>query len=214
MTMKSGKASSSRDGREPTRQRILLATLWSMQHEGYHGTGLSRILDLADAPKGSFYHHFPGGKEEAAECALRWLASEIDAFLDDLENRQASGDDMVLGLARHAGLGVGDATMSKGSLMSVLAQDVIGSSPAIAAALRQAFEGWQRRIAVGFKRQGQPDPKTLAALALAVLEGATTMARIEGRPEMVEAMIASFLRERPKKGRIGKIITDHHDTPA
>ena len=37
---------------------ILLAT------QGVEGTSFKEVLAAADAPRGSVYHHFPGGKSE------------------------------------------------------------------------------------------------------------------------------------------------------
>lgn len=47
-----------------TRTRILKAAQQLFRKRGYHATGLNDILELAQAPKGSMYHHFPSGKEE------------------------------------------------------------------------------------------------------------------------------------------------------
>lgn len=47
-----------------TRTRILKAAQQLFRKRGYHATGLNDILELALAPKGSMYHHFPSGKEE------------------------------------------------------------------------------------------------------------------------------------------------------
>ena len=36
------------------------------RRRGYAATGLEEIIAVSGAPKGSFYHHFPGGKEQLA----------------------------------------------------------------------------------------------------------------------------------------------------
>jgi TetR/AcrR family transcriptional repressor of lmrAB and yxaGH operons len=38
---------------------------------GYDGIGLNDILKESSIPKGSMYHHFPGGKEELAVAAIQ-----------------------------------------------------------------------------------------------------------------------------------------------
>ena len=47
---------------------------------GYHGTGLNDILELAQAPKGSMYHHFPGGKEQIGVCVINDLTDGLIAL--------------------------------------------------------------------------------------------------------------------------------------
>src|SRR5260370_41810602 len=39
--------------------------------QGYAATGLQQLTRAAQAPIGSIYHHFPGGKREVAAAALR-----------------------------------------------------------------------------------------------------------------------------------------------
>ena len=55
----------------PTRERILYASAERFRRQGYSGTGLKEIVMAADAPFGSLYHHFPGGKHQLAEEVLR-----------------------------------------------------------------------------------------------------------------------------------------------
>ena len=43
---------------------ILLAT------QGVEGTSFKEVLEVAKAPRGSVYHHFPGGKSELLHAAL------------------------------------------------------------------------------------------------------------------------------------------------
>src|SRR5882757_9641947 len=47
-----------------TKERILDATAALFLRYGYTGTGLKAIVAAANAPFGSLYHHFPGGKQE------------------------------------------------------------------------------------------------------------------------------------------------------
>lgn len=54
-------------------------------NKGYHATGISEILKLSRAPKGSLYYYFPQGKEQLADEALQktsdMICSEISATL-------------------------------------------------------------------------------------------------------------------------------------
>src|SRR3954468_23053760 len=55
----------------PTRQRIVEAGAELLRVKGYTGTGVKEIVVLAQAPFGSLYHHFPGGKEQLGEAVIR-----------------------------------------------------------------------------------------------------------------------------------------------
>jgi TetR/AcrR family transcriptional regulator, lmrAB and yxaGH operons repressor len=60
-----------------TRSRILQAAYRLLRKRGYHASGLTDILELANAPKGSMYHHFPGGKEELGVAVVEIIANDI-----------------------------------------------------------------------------------------------------------------------------------------
>ena len=65
-----------------TRSRILRAALRLFRRHGYHGVGINQILAEAAAPKGSMYHHFPGGKEEIGAAVVVLITDSVLALLD------------------------------------------------------------------------------------------------------------------------------------
>ena len=60
-----------------TRSRILQAAQRLFRKRGYHATGLNDILEMAQAPKGSMYHHFPAGKEEIGVCVIQNITAGL-----------------------------------------------------------------------------------------------------------------------------------------
>jgi AcrR family transcriptional regulator len=54
-----------------TRTRIMEMTAELFRTHGYTGTGMKQIVTAANAPFGSIYHHFPGGKEQLGEEVIR-----------------------------------------------------------------------------------------------------------------------------------------------
>lgn len=60
-----------------TRSRILQAAQRLFRKRGYHATGLNDILELAQAPKGSMYHHFPAGKEEIGVYVIQNITTGL-----------------------------------------------------------------------------------------------------------------------------------------
>ena len=176
-----------------TRERILHAGVSRFQASGYHGTGVAAILAEAQAPKGSFYHHFPGGKEQLAVEAVEWLAEEVGGFLERYAVSGAGGVEMALGMARYAARGLGRAETMRGSLIAVLAADAVPGSAAIGAALNRAVGRWVAKLGDGFAREGASDPDSRAKVALAVIEGATVLALIAGRPAAAVEIVAAAL---------------------
>ncbi|RSN27026.1 TetR family transcriptional regulator [Amycolatopsis sp. WAC 04169] len=59
------------EGVTGTRERIVNAGAELLRRNGYTGTGVKQIVEAANAPFGSLYHFFPGGKEQLGEEVIR-----------------------------------------------------------------------------------------------------------------------------------------------
>jgi TetR/AcrR family transcriptional regulator, lmrAB and yxaGH operons repressor len=76
-----------------TRSRILTAAQRLFRRHGYHATGLNDILEMAHAPKGSMYHHFPGGKEAIGVCVIEDITHGLLGLF--LQSRARSAEAMI-----------------------------------------------------------------------------------------------------------------------
>ena len=63
---------------------ILLAT------QGVEGTSFKEVLDAANAPRGSVYHHFPGGKSELLHAALDRTSERALEAMEAARGKSAS----------------------------------------------------------------------------------------------------------------------------
>src|SRR5918995_78876 len=61
------------------RDRMIESAAVLFRERGVHGTSFSDVLEHSGAPRGSIYHHFPGGKTELAAEAVRWAGDVIVA---------------------------------------------------------------------------------------------------------------------------------------
>ncbi len=180
-----------------TRHRIIIESVKLFQRHGYHGTGVAAILQAAEIPKGSLYHHFPEGKEQVASAALDWLTKEIVAFLEARNQERATGQDMLTGMAKFHG------TLSKyegavrGSLIAVLASECIPDSPRLSKELAASMSQIEAILERGFVRQGVSDPAGSATRSLALLEGAFLMNRIKGQ-QADPVLLVQALEQYPK----------------
>jgi AcrR family transcriptional regulator len=57
--------------------------------KGLQGTSFSEVLEASGAPRGSLYHHFPGGKDELVLAALSSAGDQIMGPLNRLEGKSA-----------------------------------------------------------------------------------------------------------------------------
>ena len=64
-----------------SRERLIAAATQLFSRQGYATTGVKEIATAGSAPMGSFFFHFPGGKEDLGVAALAHGADGFAAVL-------------------------------------------------------------------------------------------------------------------------------------
>jgi AcrR family transcriptional regulator len=168
------------------------------RERGVEGTSFTDVLEHSGAPRGSIYHHFPGGKAQLAEETTRFAGEFITAGLAAaLETEDPVAAVRGFAIAYRAVLRRSDF----GSGCPVVAAALEGDrSPAARDAAGQAFRSWQELLADALERRGieRPRAASLATLVVSAVEGAIVLARaerstapLEGVADELEALISS-----------------------
>lgn len=165
--------------RTDARERTIVTTAKLMQRQGYAATGLTQILQVSGAPKGSFYFHFPHGKEQLAAEAIRLAAGQISALIGDILDQHPSPQAAVAALADTFAARLIESDYTEGCPITTVALEQSATSAALQQACSGAFSSWQQRLAQHFCRAGhqQPVADQLATLVICALEGAFVIAR-------------------------------------
>jgi TetR/AcrR family transcriptional repressor of lmrAB and yxaGH operons len=171
---------STSQGQPGSRQRLVAAATQLFSRQGYEATGVKEIAAAGKAPIGSFYFHFPGGKEELGVAAL---AHGAEGFAALLRRTLASAEPVEDALAACAHLLADDLPRSEwadGCPVATTALEAVVRSPALRSAAAAAFEQWQGIIRDRLMDAGvTPDvADETASSALALLEGAEMLARV------------------------------------
>lgn len=161
-----------------TRSRILQAAYRTLRKRGYHASGLTDILDLAQAPKGSMYHHFPGGKEEIGVMVVQMIANDILALFSGTAQHQTAA--LLLAAGQQL---VAITQRTNFEICAMFASFVAQghSSPKLAEAVAQAYarmlDALQKRLVCdGFT----PDRASERAMVvIALLEGGSMLAQAQ-----------------------------------
>src|SRR3954471_22966161 len=66
-----------------SRDRMIKSAALLFRENGYSGTGFSQVIEHSGAPRGSIYHHFPGGKEQLIEEATRYGGDVVVKLLTE-----------------------------------------------------------------------------------------------------------------------------------
>ena len=131
---------------------MVTTTAKLLRRQGYYGTGLNQIVAEAEAPKGSMYFHFPGGKEQLAAEAIGASAEYLDAGLRACERGTAleSLDTYVAEAARV----LETSDFADGCPIATVALEVGTTSKAIGDACADAVELLLTRVSGWLERDG------------------------------------------------------------
>ncbi|MEZ4362473.1 MAG: TetR/AcrR family transcriptional regulator [Kofleriaceae bacterium] len=175
-----------------TRQRILRAALRLFRQRGYHGVGINEILAIAKAPKGSLYHHFPGGKDQIATEVLEMISERV------VEMIQAEAGPTTAEVMRGIGARLWQwmqstaASGGDGACAVIAALAAEGdTAPPVALAARRAYERIAAALAQRLERQGLAPraARERALLAIATLEGGGLVSQTMGEPSLFLAAV-------------------------
>ncbi len=168
--------------RPGSRQRLIAAASELFSRQGYEASPVKEIARRGAAPMGSFYFHFPEGKEQLGVEALHHGAEGFGLLLQETLEATESLEDALAACASVLAEGLRRSEWLDGCPVATTALESVGRSPALRAAAAEAFTAWhgilQRRlVAAGLSDAAAAQ---LATSVLALLEGAELLARTHG----------------------------------
>jgi AcrR family transcriptional regulator len=181
-------ASKRRDGRS----LLLKGARQLLAEKGYAGMELRDVAERGKAPRGSIYHHFPGGKvqlaREAAELEGATIRDTIERSLEERGLRQTLalfGDVFrrrVADFPERIGCPVAAVALAR------------PEDPELAAVATAAFQSWERPIAAALRDEGvnPRDAEAFAGLVVSTVEGALLRARAAGSQEPLDSAIGGL----------------------
>ncbi|MFD6397477.1 TetR/AcrR family transcriptional regulator [Nocardia sp. NPDC060249] len=165
-------------GATPTaRDKMLIAAALLFREKGVDATSFADVIERSHAPRGSIYHHFPGGKAQLAEEATRHAGTLMASMI--LDNLAASGPaetlSHIIDIFRRqlrdtdfvAGCPVAAGALESGDFAET--RKVAG----------EVFASWESLISVALWQHGveMARAQSLATTAVAAIEGAILVSK-------------------------------------
>jgi TetR/AcrR family transcriptional regulator, lmrAB and yxaGH operons repressor len=170
------------------RDRLINSAVKLFRRKGYDGVGLTEILEDAEAPKGSFYHHFPEGKEQLASVAVQVAGQFIEKLLTEQFAQAVDFPDGIQRCVEAIATGFEKSFFKEGCPITGVALDTVPQSAVISAAVRDAFNGWTTLLVREARRLGNERFTDDDALNMVMLlEGAWIMARVQANARPIRA---------------------------
>ena len=165
-----------------------------LAEQGDAGMELRDVAERGKAPRGSIYHHFPGGKVQLAREAAELEGTTIRDLIErSLEERGLRGTlerfgeifrRRVADYPERIGCPVAAAALAR------------PEDPELAAAATAAFRSWEAPIAAALLDEGvrRKDTEDFAGLVVSTVEGALIRARAAGSTEPLDSAIGGLGR--------------------
>ena len=172
-----------------TKARILDTTAGLFRRYGYTGTGLKQIVADANAPFGSLYHHFPGGKQELGVEVIHRSGA---MYLELVTGVFDAAPDIVTGV-RDCFAGAAEVLratdFADACPIETVALEVASTNEPLRAATAEVFESWIEGATTKFRAAGIDDAtaRALSISVIALLEGAFVLARASRTTEALDA---------------------------
>ncbi len=170
-----------------TRERILLAASELFRRQGFAATGLKSILAASDAPYGSLYHFFPGGKEELGVAVLdaggTVYRELVEQFFLPAGNVVRATSDFFEGAA----VMIEETDYADACPIATIALETASTSEPMRRASAAAFESWLEVLTDRLTEAGIPRRRAreLAVELFCAIEGAFLLSRATRSPEPI-----------------------------
>ena len=176
-----------------TRERMVRSAAALLREYGASATSIDRVLAHSGAPRGSVYHHFPGGRaqliEEAAALAGDFISSRIEVA--------ARSEDPGAVIEKFVSLWrtwLGDSNFRAGCPIVAVTVSNNDDTPRLARSAADVFGRWTDGLATSFAGHGLSAARArrLAKFVIAAVEGAVVMCRAERSFEPLDAAAAEI----------------------
>jgi TetR/AcrR family transcriptional regulator, lmrAB and yxaGH operons repressor len=173
------------------RQQMIERTAVLLAKKGLQGTSFSEVLEASGAPRGSLYHHFPGGKDELVLAAVRLAGDQALAALDRVSGQSAGDVARTFAALWRAVLSMSGFAAG----CAVVAVTVATDSPALLESAAEVFRDWRSRLGALLAQGGVPEDRApaLAAGLISGLEGAVILSRAERSFEPFDLVAGELL---------------------
>src|SRR5436189_2792136 len=135
-----------------SRERMVRSAALLFRERGFSGTGFRDVIAHSGAPRGSIYHHFPGGKAQLAEDTIRHAS---DVVVAGMEAASGGGDPIAALRIFLAGwrYTLESSDFRAGCPIVAIAVET-HERPAILAVADAAFARWESTFAGTLRRAG------------------------------------------------------------
>jgi AcrR family transcriptional regulator len=162
-----------------TRDRLLAATNESFRRRGYNGTSVKDVTSAAQAPTGSLYHFFPGGKDDLTAAVITTSGAAYRELFEAIADEASSPAATITDFFDAAATVLEETDFIDPCPIGTVAREVASTNEPLRLATAQVLASWIDAATSRLAQAGiaPDDARTLATAIVAALEGSFVLAR-------------------------------------
>lgn len=163
------------------RDRMVITAARWLPQRGMAGINMVEVAREAQAPRGSVYHYFPGGRDQLLAEAVELAAHTGRRLIERTAASAGTPAEFVQGLFATGATWIDPATQSGGCPIAAAMFSAEVESPGLQQRSRDAMQAWRRAIHAAYTGQGVPAVAAdeLAACTLMAFHGAMLLAKAD-----------------------------------
>ena len=175
------------------RDRMVEGAMVLLARRGLQATSFSEVLSATGAPRGSLYHHFPGGKDQLVAVAVDRAGAVLTEAMETVAGAPAEAV-----VARF--LAIWRAVLMRSQCeagCAVLAVTVATDSAELLSHATAVFRAWRERMTDLLCEGGlsSVQARSFAMVLIASVEGAVVLSRAEQSLEPFEAVAQQLIAQ-------------------
>jgi TetR/AcrR family transcriptional repressor of lmrAB and yxaGH operons len=180
-----------------SRDKMIQSAASLIGARGMNATSFSDVLADSGAPRGSIYHHFPEGKRQLTECAMRLTSDQVLAYV------RASTATTSHGVLRHFVALFRQVVVasggSAGCAVAGVTIELANDEDDLLVVARDAFQSWVALLAAQLEGTGVSASRAygVAMISIASVEGGLILCRAEGNDEPLRVVEEELLALLP-----------------
>lgn len=186
----------------PTKDALLQEGLQQLAQNGYHGTGIKKILDAVNVPKGSFYNYFASKEAYVAEIIGQYNQQSLALFDQLMAESGAPALKKLEALYIHMLQKYAATQFQQGCLIGSLAAEIGHRYELCQIAMQLSVKNWQARLIrliIQAQQEGSIrtdlEPAVLAEVLWSIWEGVLLKAQMDGNAEVAERVLGVLFEQ-------------------
>ena len=173
---------------------MLTSAVLLIRERGASATSIDAVLAHSGAPRGSVYHHFPGGRTQLLEEAVTTAAELAVRVIEGDDDDPVAALERFAGIFRHT---LAETDFRAGCPVAAVAVESHDDTPDLGRVVADAFARWEEVLVGQLRRRGVAPKRAreLATLVVAGVEGGLLVARARRSFDPLDIVITD-LRER------------------